>query len=110
MKIARVQRTESGILQMDASFVPPLLDIDSSDFLMSILRRLLEILTAEAGTLRHAAAEESGSRRFHGIGYREFLASLHRKYLLAPIAPRVRDQARPSRIFVLQLYRRSPAH
>jgi len=68
MKVARVQRTDSGILQLDPSFVPPLLDVASSDFLMSILRRLLEILTAKSAAL-------AGMRRQKNQGLADFTAS-----------------------------------
>jgi type VI secretion system protein ImpJ len=68
MKIARVTRTDSGILQFDPVFVPPLLDIQSSDYLMSILRRLLEILIAKSATL-------SGMRRQKSQGLADFSAS-----------------------------------
>jgi type VI secretion system protein ImpJ len=68
MKIARVTRTDSGVLQLDPAFVPPLLDIRASEYLMSIVRRLLEILTAKSATL-------SGMRRQKSQGLAEFTAS-----------------------------------
>jgi type VI secretion system protein ImpJ len=68
MKLARVTRTDSGVLQLDPVFVPPLLDIYASEYLMSILRRLLEILTAKSATL-------SGMRRQKSQGLAEFTAS-----------------------------------
>jgi len=51
LRVARVQRNSSGLLQLDSHFVPPLLDIGVSPYLMSILRRLLEILTARGSML-----------------------------------------------------------
>ena len=68
MKIARVTRTDSGVLQLDPAFVPPLLDIRASEYLMSIVRRLLEILTAKSASL-------SGMRRQKSQGLAEFTAS-----------------------------------
>lgn len=68
IKVARVTRSDSGILQLDPNFVPPLLDIRASDYLMSIARRLLEILTAKSATL-------SGMRRQKSQGLAEFGAS-----------------------------------
>jgi type VI secretion system protein ImpJ len=68
MKVARVTRTDSGILQLDPMFVPPLLDIAASEYLMSILRRLIEILTAKSATL-------SGMRRQKSQGLADFSAS-----------------------------------
>jgi type VI secretion system protein ImpJ len=49
-------------------FVPPLLDIAASEYLMSILRRLIEILTAKSATL-------SGMRRQKSQGLADFSAS-----------------------------------
>lgn len=68
IKVARVTRADSGILQLDPTYVPPLLDIRASDYLMSIARRLLEILTAKSGSL-------SGMRRQKSQGLAEFGAS-----------------------------------
>jgi type VI secretion system protein ImpJ len=68
IKIARVRRADNGILQLDPSFVPPLLDITASEYLMSILRRLIEILTAKSATL-------SGMRRQKNQALAEFTAS-----------------------------------
>jgi type VI secretion system protein ImpJ len=68
LKIARVTRTESGILQMDSNFVPPLLNIQASEYLMSVARRLLEQLTAKSSEL-------SPMRRQKSKGLAEFTAS-----------------------------------
>jgi type VI secretion system protein ImpJ len=68
IKVARVTRTDSGMLQLDPSYVPPLLDIRASEYLMSVARRLLEILTAKSGTL-------SGMRRQKSQGLADFGAS-----------------------------------
>lgn len=68
LKVARVLRTDSGVLQLDPAFVPPLLDIRASEYLMSMLRRLLEILTAKSAAL-------SGMRRQKSQGLAEFTAS-----------------------------------
>jgi type VI secretion system protein ImpJ len=52
MEAARVTRSEGGKLELDASFIPPLLDISASDHLTTvILRRLVEILTTKASNL-----------------------------------------------------------
>lgn len=68
IKVARITRTDSGALQLDPSYVPPLLDIRASEYLMSVARRLLEILTSKSGTL-------SGMRRQKSQGLAEFSAS-----------------------------------
>ena len=56
MRIARVKKTSAGAFQLDPAFVPPALSINASEYLMSITRRLLEILTARSANL-------SGMRR-----------------------------------------------
>jgi type VI secretion system protein ImpJ len=56
LPVARVRRAASGEYALDAHFIPPLVDVAASDYLMAILRRLVEILaaksTALAGTRR----------------------------------------------------------
>ncbi|HUQ93555.1 MAG TPA: type VI secretion system baseplate subunit TssK [Bryobacteraceae bacterium] len=51
LRIARVKKTAAGTLQFDTRFQPPLLDIETSDYLMSIARRLVEILSAKSSIL-----------------------------------------------------------
>jgi type VI secretion system protein ImpJ len=68
IKIARVTKTDSGLLQLESEFVPPVLDIQASEYLMSIVRRLLEILTAKSSAL-------SGMRRQKSQGLADFSAS-----------------------------------
>src|SRR5579884_993078 len=48
---ARLTRSESGAIVLDPQFVPPLLDFSSSELLMSIARRLIEILTSRSAQL-----------------------------------------------------------
>jgi type VI secretion system protein ImpJ len=68
IKVARVTRTDSGLLEFDPAFVPPLLDIGASDYLMSMARQLLENLTAKSASL-------AGMRRQKSQGLAEFSAS-----------------------------------
>lgn len=51
VRIARVKRLQTGLLQFDTRFQPPTLDIATSDYLMSIARRLVEILSAKSSIL-----------------------------------------------------------
>lgn len=87
IKVARVTRSDSGALQLDPTFVPPLLDIRVSEHLTSILRRLLEILTAKSATL-------SGMRRQKSAGLAEFtasdIASFWQLYTVNTYLPQVR--------------------
>jgi type VI secretion system protein ImpJ len=68
IKVARVTRTDAGLMQLDPTFVPPLLNISASDYLVSMARRLLENLTAKSAHL-------SGMRRQKSSGLAEFTAS-----------------------------------
>jgi type VI secretion system protein ImpJ len=51
LQIARVLRTAAGVFERDHSYIPPVLHIAGSEQLMTILRRLLEILGARSATL-----------------------------------------------------------
>jgi len=68
LRIARVSRTPAGLYQLDPQYVPPLLDLAASDYLMSILRRLVEILAAKSSML-------AGLRRQKNQSLAEFTAS-----------------------------------
>src|SRR5262249_39523385 len=48
LKIARVRRTAAGTFEADTTFVPPLLNIAASEYCISLLRRLVEILSAKS--------------------------------------------------------------
>jgi len=56
LRVARVRRTAAGTFEVDSTFIPPLLNIGASDYLLSLLRRLVEILAAKSSIL-------SGTRR-----------------------------------------------
>ena len=66
--IARISRTEAGLFQLDPPFVPPLLDISASDHLISIARRLVEILSA-------SSSELAGLRRQKNQSLADFTSS-----------------------------------
>jgi type VI secretion system protein ImpJ len=68
LRIARVERTAAGLYRLDTRFVPPLLDLAASDFLVSILRRLVEILAAKSSQL-------SGARRQKNLSLADFGAA-----------------------------------
>jgi type VI secretion system protein ImpJ len=65
IRVATVKRTPAGTFQLDPKFVPPLLDINASDYLISIARRLVEILAAKSSVL-------SGTRRQKNLSLAEF--------------------------------------
>ncbi len=68
LSLARISRTESGVLQFDPLFVPPLLDISASSYLISIVRRLVEIVSARSSML-------SGMRRQKSQSLAEFTSA-----------------------------------
>ncbi len=68
LRIANVKRTSAGSFQLDPRFVPPLLDISASEYLIAILRRLVEILSAKSGML-------AGMRRQKNQSLADFTAS-----------------------------------
>lgn len=65
LRVARVRKTPAGTLELDPRFVPPLLDISSSDYLIAIARRLVEILSAKSSIL-------SGNRRQKNLTLADF--------------------------------------
>lgn len=62
LPVARVKRDGAGHFVFDPDFVAPCLNIDSSDRLMEMLRRLIEILEEKSTTL--AQPEGTGARGF----------------------------------------------
>lgn len=64
LPVARVRRT-AGAPEQDAAFVPPLIDITASAQLLSIARRLVELLAARSSTL-------AGMRRERNLGLADF--------------------------------------
>jgi type VI secretion system protein ImpJ len=68
LRVARIRRTPAGLFQLDPRHVPPLLDINASDYLTAIVRRLVEILSARSSGL-------SGTRRQKNQTLAQFDAS-----------------------------------
>ena len=65
MPVARILKSASGESSYDASFVPPVLDISASEHLLSIVRRLVQVLSARS-------AELGGTRKGQGKGRADF--------------------------------------
>ena len=61
LRVARVRRAPTGDLQLDPQFVPPLIDITASDYLLAVARRLVEILSAKSSTLAGARRQKNQS-------------------------------------------------
>jgi type VI secretion system protein ImpJ len=68
LRVARVRRVPAGLFQLEPRFVPPVLDLGASDYLVAIVRRLVEILTARSSML-------SGTRRQKNQTLADFTAS-----------------------------------
>lgn len=65
MRVARLRRLPSGTFEYDTRFLPPLLDIKASPQLMTIARRLVEIMGSKSTLL-------SGSRRQRSLTLADF--------------------------------------
>jgi type VI secretion system protein ImpJ len=61
LRLARVKRSPSGSLHLEPQFIPPLLDICASEYLMGITRRLVEILSAKSSILAGGRRQRSAS-------------------------------------------------
>ena len=61
LRIARVKRTPAGAFQLDPRFVPPLIDLSASELLVTIARRLYEILGAKSSELSSLRREKNQS-------------------------------------------------
>lgn len=68
MSVARIRRSSAGTFQLDSEFIPPLLNIAASDYLMGVTRRIVEILSAKSSIL-------AGGRRQRSAGLADFTAS-----------------------------------
>ena len=65
IRIAQITRSPAGTYILRSDFVPPALSLDSSDYLLLMLRRLIELLAAKAASL-------SAMRRQKGRSLAEF--------------------------------------
>lgn len=68
LRIANVEKTEAGAFQLNSRFVPPLLDVRASDYLLNLVSGTLEILSAKSSQL-------SGSRRQKNQSLADFTAA-----------------------------------
>jgi type VI secretion system protein ImpJ len=51
LKIAELQRTPTGQLKIADSYIPPVLKVSASEWLVNMLRQLVEILVTKSGSL-----------------------------------------------------------
>jgi len=68
LRIATVEKGPANLFRLQPRFVPPLVEFRASDYLMSIARRLLEILSSRSGIL-------SGMRRQKNQTLADFTAA-----------------------------------
>jgi type VI secretion system protein ImpJ len=68
LRAGRVIRTPNGLLELDPQFVPPILRTTANDYVVSILRRLVEILVARSSML-------AGMRRQKNQALADFTSS-----------------------------------
>src|SRR5208283_1167683 len=68
LRLGRIKKTTAGTYQLDPQFVPPVIDLSISEYLMAILRRLVEILAAKTNAL-------AGLRRQKNLSLADFTAS-----------------------------------
>ena len=61
LRLARVEKTEAGTFRLDNRFVPPLLNVGASDYLIGILRSAVEILSARSSQLSSNRRQKSQS-------------------------------------------------
>jgi type VI secretion system protein ImpJ len=61
LHVARVLRTPTGGFHLDPHFVPPLVNITASEYLLNMSRRLVEILSAKSNTLSAMRRERNQS-------------------------------------------------
>ncbi|HLK64577.1 MAG TPA: type VI secretion system baseplate subunit TssK [Bryobacteraceae bacterium] len=59
LRVARVLRDATGAYTLDPRFVSPLLDFRSSDYLVAIARRLVEILTSRSAAIASVRRQKS---------------------------------------------------
>src|SRR5439155_13251829 len=67
LPVARVTRAPTGEYQLDLRFVPPVIDIAASDYLLSIARRLVELLSAKSSMLSDRRRQKNQSLAEFGI-------------------------------------------
>lgn len=65
LPLARIRRSSTGEYRLDDQFVPPVLDLRASEYLRSVARRIVELLSAKSASL-------SGLRRERGKGLADF--------------------------------------
>jgi type VI secretion system protein ImpJ len=104
-RVARIQRSRSGVFTALTTFVPPLIDFHASPYLVSLAKRIVEILFARSSQL-------SGMRRQRNQSLADFSASdvanFWLLYTINSYSPAIRHlletgKAHPERLFEAML-------
>ena len=61
MKIAELERTPTGGLQISEKYIPPILNVSASVWLVNMLRQLVEILITKSGSLGEQRRQRNAS-------------------------------------------------
>lgn len=61
MRIANIEKTETGSFRINPRFVPPLLDVHANDYLKGIANGILEILSAKSSQLSASRRQRNQS-------------------------------------------------
>ena len=67
LPVARVVRSSAGSYQLDPGFVPPVVDIAASEYLMAVARRVVELLSAKSSALADRRRHKNQSLAEFGI-------------------------------------------
>ena len=102
LHVARVTKSATGDYQLDPHFIPPLVDIVASAHLMSIARRLTEILAAKSTTLASGRRQKNQSLAEFGVAD---VASFWLLYTINSAFPELRHIFETRRGHPIELYR-----
>jgi len=101
LRVARVSKSPAGDYILDQRFVPSLVDISASDYLMSIARRLVEILSAKSTGLASGRRQKNQSLAEFGVAD---VASFWLLYTINSFFPELRHVYETRRGHPAELY------
>jgi type VI secretion system protein ImpJ len=67
LPVARLRRIATGGFELEAHFVPPLIDFSSSEYLVMLTRRLVELLSAKSTTISATRRQKNQSLAQFGV-------------------------------------------
>lgn len=67
LPVARIRRGATGALELDTTFVPPVLAVGASPYLTTVTRRLVELLTAKSNSLSKVRRERGKGLASFGV-------------------------------------------